>query len=184
MSSGIRILTPLFQLRKHLLSNSRKDTEEDIPVSAARFRAPIWPELMPMVVCGFPGSRPCALESLDIRSSSSSPHDYISFLGSPCLELARKKYSQTRIVWDTVQSRDASQHSLTTKARKTFRGFLQLYITSHYKPRPEAGGSRWIFAFAFASKGIVGGRCEYAIIILRNQHPVANKCTMTDRECR
>ena len=76
------------------------------------------------------------------------------------------------------------QSALTTKARKTFRGFLQLYITSHYKPRPEAGGSRWIFAFAFASKGIVGGRCEYAIIILRNQHPVANKCTMTDRECR
>ena len=123
-------------------------------------------------------------DSLDIRSSSSSPHYYISFLGSPCLELARKKDSQTRIVWDTLQRRDASQHSLTAKARKTFRGFLQLYITSHYKPRPEAGGSRWIFAFAFASKGIVGGRCEYAIIILRNQHPVANKCTMTDRECR
>ena len=137
-----------------------------------------------MVVCGFPGSRlpRFLLSSLDIRSSSST-HDRILISGL-FLPGFREREGSADDYCARHSPVSRCQSALTTKARKTFRGFLQLYITSHYKPRPEAGGSRWIFAFAFASKGIVGGRCEYAIIILSNQHTVANKCTMTDRECR
>ena len=98
------LLTPVIR------GKTRKKTY--VSVSAARFRCSDSVGVgTDGLLCGFPGSRlpRFLLSSLDIRSSSSS-HDYISFLGSPCLEFAREKDQQTIIVHDTLQSRDASQH--------------------------------------------------------------------------